>query len=200
MSGPSGAGGTGADTRGMATVYTPKGQPTADFNWANLIQPLIDDSAGGGGGTPASLAYNQALPFGDTLGKGWAHPPAGATAGDYLTTALGADQTGLSYANTSLFPQAQTDAGKLSTYGGWALGEGANLYGQAHDSFAAAPGILDLGMDPKNVQYGQQRGQALDESNVANSMAGLGSSPYRASVPAGSLRDFDTRWQDSPPN
>jgi len=95
-----------------------------------------------------------------------------------------------------LFPQAQTDAGKLSTYGGWALGEGANLYGQAHDSFAAAPGILDLGMDPKNVQYNRDRGKALDSSHVAASMAGLGSSPYGASLDTTALTNFDSDWQD----
>src|SRR5258706_15953010 len=110
MSGPSGAGGTGADTRGMATVYTPKGQPTADFNWANLIQPLIDDSAGGGGGTPASLAYSQALPFGDTLGKGWANLPAGATAGGYFSNPPGARDTRRNQPQTHLVPHAPTPA------------------------------------------------------------------------------------------
>jgi hypothetical protein len=193
-SSPSGSSGTGTGSR--ANVYAPKGQPTADFNWANLIQPLINDSASSGAGTPAALAYSQALPYTDTLGKGWANLPADATAGNYLSTALGADQTGLTYANDTLFPQAKADSGKLSMYGGWALGEGANLYGQGHKAFDAAPQILDMGLDPKNVQYNRDRGAALDAANVTNATAGIGSSPYGSSVASDALINFDSNWLD----
>lgn len=187
MGAPAGASGTG--TGSMANVFTPRQQGTADFDFWKMLDPLINAGAEGGAGTPAAQAYSYALPFTDTLARGWSDLPEGATGGGYLSKALGADYGVADYADTTLFPQTKSSATALNQTGTDTLGKAPDLYGAGRQ-------VMDLGFDPLNTEYNRNRGQALDSASVANSMAGLSSSPFGASVTAASLNDFDSKWQD----
>jgi hypothetical protein len=57
--------------------------------------------------------------------------------------------------------------------------------------------VLSTGFDPQQALYNQQQGQVINQSNVANAMAGLGSSPYGASNTANTLSNFDINWQNN---
>lgn len=54
--GSSGGSGTGSS----ANVYEPAAQGTADYNWNQILQPLINQSANAGAGTPGGTYYPQA--------------------------------------------------------------------------------------------------------------------------------------------
>jgi hypothetical protein len=187
MGSPAGSSGTG--TGSTANVFTPRQQGTADFNFWQMLDPLINAGAEGGAGTPAAQAYSYALPFTDTLARGWSDLPASATGGNYLSGALNADQVGLDYADSTLFPQTKSSVSTLNQTGLDTIGKSSDLYGSGRQ-------IMDLGFDPRNTEYNRNRGQALDVANVANASAGIGSSPYGASVTTTSLNDFDSKWED----
>lgn len=61
----------------------------------------------------------------------------------------------------------------------------------------AGLGILNTGFDPQNALFNRTQQQVLDQSNVANAMAGLGGTPYGASTNANALSNFDINWQNN---
>ena len=62
---------------------------------------------------------------------------------------------------------------------------------------SAGQGIMNAGFDPQSALFNRTQGQLLDQSNVANSMAGIGGTPYGASTTANALGNFDINWQNN---
>lgn len=103
------------------------------------------------------------------------------------------------------YPEAQ------SAYGNWispsnpvasyalnTAAQAGNLAGQAAPQlFGAGSNILNLGADPQQALFDRTQQQVLDQSNVARSMAGLGSTPYGASLNSNALSNFDINWQNN---
>jgi hypothetical protein len=57
--------------------------------------------------------------------------------------------------------------------------------------------ILQTGFDPQNELFNRTRGQVIDQAAVANSMAGLGGTPYGASNISNAGSNFDINWQNN---
>ena len=82
---------------------------------------------------------------------------------------------------------AQTGANTAAQLGG----QGAQALQGAGNS------LLQQGFDPQAALFGRTQQQLLDQSNAANASAGLGSSPYGASVTSNALGNFDINWQNN---
>lgn len=59
----------------------------------------------------------------------------------------------------------------------------------------AAQQTLNMGFDPQNALYQQNRQQLLDQLNVSNAQSGTTNSPYGASTVANATSNFDINWQ-----
>jgi hypothetical protein len=123
----------------------------------------------------------------------------------------GAQQAG-QFFNQNVLPNAQMGAAALQ---GMAPQFGAQVpnvinaannpaYAQAGQLAAqtspqlqgAANTILNQSFDPQGALFNRLQQQQLDQSTVANAMAGLGSSPYGASVASNALGNLDVNWQN----
>ncbi len=76
-------------------------------------------------------------------------------------------------------------------------GQGANqIYGQAQDIGGLVDPLITSGFDPQSALYGRSRDQLMGRTGAINAMAGLGGTPYGASVTANALGNFDMDWQN----
>src|SRR5579859_3125427 len=120
---------------------------------------------------------NQVGPTGAGSPAGQVFPDALGTYNNYLNPGAG----GGSSANTAM-------AGAYNA---------ANLGGAGAPALQnAGMSLINTGFDPQNALFRQQQQLLSDQSNVANSMAGLGNTPYGASVNANALGNFDLNWQN----
>jgi hypothetical protein len=91
--------------------------------------------------------------------------------------------------------QAQNNPYAAGALAGAQQGAGMGAAG-ANQLQSAGMGILNAGFDPQSALFNRQQGQLLDQANVANSMSGIGGTPYGASVTSNALGNFDINWQN----
>lgn len=99
-------------------------------------------------------------------------------------------------------PYAQAGAGYLANLGNAAANQYPNVLNAANSpnyGAASAGGLtaLNTAFDPQSALFNRMQGQLMDQSNVANAIAGLGSSPYGASVTANALGNQAIQWQNN---
>jgi hypothetical protein len=70
------------------------------------------------------------------------------------------------------------------------------LTGAGNTGTAAAIQLLQMGYDPQNALYNQQKQQSADTANATNAATGLTSSPYGASVANNAATNFNNSWQN----
>ncbi len=133
---------------------------------------------------------------------------AGAQQGaNYASTAgLSGAQNLTNYGATALNQSMNPEYGNLinaatnSPYFAGAMGgaqQGAGLGATGANALQGAAGsLLNTGFDPQEALFARGQNQMLDQSNVANSMAGVGNTPYGASVTSNALGNFDINWQN----
>lgn len=190
MMGGGAASGGGSGGGSTANVYIPKQQGTADWNWNQIIQPLIDASAGGGAGTPAAWAYPQA----QELFRSFYLPPsevqnarddAWLASNWYRDTAFPQLSGGVSsLLATSMDPQSAlynrskqelTDASNAQAA---ASGVAGTPYGASVTSNA----LSNFGIDWQNKQLQRQlaglQGATSAAGTTASDLAKLGATPY----------------------
>jgi len=102
-------------------------------------------------------------------------------------------------ATTNAVNNPYTGQAVAGAQSGAAAGTGVQSAGIAgmNQLTGGAAQILNTGFDPQQALYNQQQGQVIEQTNVANAMAGLGSSPYGASNTANTLGNFDINWQNN---
>ena len=156
-------------------------------------------SSGSGGGSTANVYTPRAQGAADTMYQdivrdmlakigttgagspaGWAYPQGQRAYGFFDPFTEGTWGTGA--ANTAL--AGANAAADMGTAGA------RRLYGAGSD-------ILTAGFDPQRELFRQTQQRLLDQSNVANAMAGLGGTPYGASVNANALGNFDINWENN---
>ena len=215
MSGPSGSSGTGTGSK--ANVYTPVGQGTADFNFQQLIQPMIDSGIAGSTniGNPAATNYPTAQAYVNQF----------LTGSPYTADAMAGAQNAGNYGTGTLAPMGEANAGALSGAGNTALNYGQDpTYGSAismlqNNPFyagaqtgantaaqqgqqggaamqGAANQIMGAGFDPQSALFNRTQQQTMDAAQAANAASGIGSTPYGASVAANALGNFGINWQN----
>lgn len=157
-------------------------------------------SSGTGTGSTANVYTPTAQPQADTSYQsiinsllGQIGPSgAGSPAGQLFP---GAQNSFNWFANPSLPGSFGNAAGNQALTGAQV---GAGLGGAGGPALQnAGMGILQTGFDPQNALFRQQQGLVADQSNVANSMAGVGGTPYGASTTANALGNFDLNWQNN---
>lgn len=171
---------------------------------SNLLQQYLTGSQTGaptlfdqGSGLGYGSAVNAANLYSGGVGDIYGQIPglAGAAGGglSYLPQLLGSSFS-------PYYGQMTAAAADNPFYAG-AMGgaqQGAGL-GQAGAGALqnAGMGILQQGFDPQSALFGRTQRQLVDQSGVANAMAGIGSSPYGASATANALGNFDINWQNN---
>ena len=83
--------------------------------------------------------------------------------------------------------QAASGLGQNAAYAGFNTGASMVPYAQQ---------IFQSGMDPQQQLYQRTLQQVQDQSNVNNSMAGVGTTPYGAGLTNQATRDFNIDWQN----
>ena len=172
MGSPAGSSGTG--TGSTANVYTPQGQPTADFNYWQTLQPLINSAGGtpGAAPTPGAYAYPQAQQALGALNPS-AAPAQAAVAGAGLAG---------QYATGTLSPALQ--------------GASSQLLGTTPQSLAAGNSILQAGFDPQQALYQHTLNQTTQQAAAQNANSGVLGSPYGQSVADQATNNFNINWQN----
>lgn len=150
-------------------TYQPTMQGAADSRWNSLLSGMNADILSST--TPGQVFS----PYAQQAGMGVVNNPY---TGQMQTGANEASVASGTLANT-LLPQVPALAGTASA-----------LMGDANQ-------VMNTAFDPQQRLFNQTQGQVLNQSNVANSMAGLGSSPYGASQTANTLGNFDMNWQNN---
>lgn len=187
---------------GNPAAYIPTAQPQADTSYQNIVNSILGMVGPAGQTSPGAAGYAQAQPLVSQLGQipgniqnyntlqGWAIPNFFAGAGA---------QPAMDMANQG----ANIGAG----YGAQSLpalyGAGTNLIGNmpqtltqgAADLFALMGPIQQQAFDPQHAIYNQEANLAAQNAAVANAGAGLGASPYGASVTTNALNNFNLDWQ-----
>lgn len=172
-------------TGGNPASYIPTAQPAGDTSYQGLLG--FGSGAGGGFGpaagqvpsvNPAYQAYQQATSL---------YPQAGNAYGTYVdnlglsNAAIGGAEGGANIFNSQVYPQL--------------AGAPATLAGGANQLAGTIPQLLNTGFDPQSALYNQLSGQSRDAANVANAGAGIGGTPYGASVAANAQNNFNLNWQ-----
>jgi hypothetical protein len=174
----------------------------------NATNPLYASLTGQAANNPF---YGQAL-SGAQAGAGYG---AGAAAGAYPgSQALygaapgllqGGQQTGQQLSGLAgnaagLAPLAALYGGAAASPAAGLQGLGAGLGQQIAGSAAPLQGVaqqlLQQGFDPQAALFNRLSQQTMDASQAANAAAGLGSSPYGASVAGNNQANFDINWQN----
>ncbi len=223
MMGGGAAGSSGSGTGSRANIYTPTAQGGADTAFQNIIQQLMGAGAGPAGTNYPTgqqfvdqyLTYSpyaaQAQGAADNAGNIALQnygPQSGAG-----SNIIGAAQGGLPYASQALAmgfnpaygtlvndltnnpytPQAIAGAEQAAQIGN----QGATtLVGSVGPLLAGAGTTLNNAFDPQNALFQRGQQQSLDASGVANAMAGIGGSPYGASVASNALNNYDINWEN----
>jgi hypothetical protein len=200
-----------------ASVYTPTAQPAADQSLQNLIASFPSAT-----GSPAGTYYGQAgnilsdyilknpamdlslntANAAQTFDQGIAFPQA---TGDAYSLSQ-ASGRGLPYGDAALAygydPQYNKNitAAENNPFYAPALAgaqQAADIgRGGADQLFTGARQTLDTAFDPQGRLYNRGRADSLDYSAVTSAMAGLGGTPYGASVASSALSNYDLGWQD----
>lgn len=215
----SGSSSTGAG----ASVYNPTAQPAADQMYQDTVRMLSGQGFGPAGinyptaqgfvdkyltNSPyAPQAMQGAQTVADQSGQFF---PFQAGSGYQLQDAAGST---LPYAQKALQQgfsptyQQIVDYTQQNPYFGTALsgasqaanigGQGAsNLQNPIYAGLSGAKTMLNSAFDPQGALFNRGQSQALDSSNVANAMAGVGGTPYGASVNSNALTNYGLNWQD----
>ena len=164
-------------TGGNPASYIPTGQPQADTTYQNLIgNQFLPAASQVPGVNPAFNAYQQAAGL---------YPQAAASYGAYVTNP---------YTGEAI--QGAQDATNIwgNVYSQLA-GAPAALSGQSNQLLGTIPQLLGSGFDPQSALYNQLSTQSRDAANVANAGAGIGGTPYGASVAANAQNNFNLNWQ-----
>ena len=189
-------------TGGNPATYIPTAQPAGDVSYQNLLG--FGTGAGGGlsaaaGQTPsvnpAYQAYQNALGI----------YPSAANNANYLLSSPYADQAlggagqAANYFQSSVGPYLSQAPQALSQQAYNLLaglpGLSAGISAAAQPLQGVGQQILNTGFDPQSALYNQLAGQSRDAANVANAGAGLGGTPYGASVAANAQNNFNLNWQ-----
>lgn len=210
--GSSGGSGTGSS----ANVYEPAAQGTADYNWNQILQPLINQAANAGAGTPGGIYYPQAQSAtqnyitqnpsaSEYYGTSQLAPSLGsdvnATAGQDINS-LQTDIGQLSSLNPSLTanafnPQYGADVGAAGLSGpayGTAMAGSNQAASAGQGLMGAANQVLSTGFDPQQALYNQQSSNALNQQNAINAMSGIAGTPYGAGVTGQNQQLFNQNW------
>jgi hypothetical protein len=150
---------------------------------SNATNPLYASLTGQAANNPF---YGQAL-LGAQTGAGYG---AGAAAGAYPgAQAMFGAAPGLLQGGQQTGQLLSGLAGQTAGYGAQAAGAAAPLQGVAQQ-------LLTQGFDPQQALFNKLSQQTMDASMAANAAAGLGSSPYGASVAGNNQSNFDINWQN----
>lgn len=175
-------------------VY-PQAQSLAQMSASN---PAFDTMLGGAmypstTGDPYNI-YAQGTTGAGTLAQGGTSAAAAATSPIYQ------DQVnaivGSPYYNLYAQPAAQYGAGMMSTGAGLGMAGVPMSMGGANQLYGAAGQVLNQAFDPQQALYNQTANQVSQQQQAANAMAGLGSTPYGASVAGNTMGNFNTQWQN----
>jgi hypothetical protein len=102
--------------------------------------------------------------------------------------------------NNPYATQAQTTAGTGSQMGMTGATNAYNAGGALTTAglglLPGAQAIMQQGFDPQQALYNQTLGQTTNAINANNVAAGLGSSPYGASVAGSGIGNFNVNWQN----
>jgi hypothetical protein len=103
------------------------------------------------------------------------------------------------YINNPYAQQAQQGANTAGAYGTNTLAPqqaaGASSLNGLGGQYAGAVGsALNTGFSPNNALYGQQYGQAIDQSNAINAMNGVSGTPYGAGLVDQASQNFNNSW------
>lgn len=161
-SSPSGSSGTG--TGSTANVYTPQAQPTADYNWQQQIQPLLNAAANGGAGTPAGQNYPAAENLVQQYLTGGANG-ALTPFNNFSQGALQGAQTSAAYGN-DLFNQGTANSSALSGAASGGLPYGQSILNNAFNPLYG--GVL------QNVLNNSFTGQAMAGAQQGAQLGGAG--------------------------
>ena len=197
--------GSGGGPQFAPQVFQPPNQGAAATGFGNLVGPMQNQSQAQLGtfdqlGTPFNNAYPAILMAAqNTINNPYANQAIGgsqAAASTFMNGypnmfnmsnmaygaapgALAAGNNAINAANNPAYAQA----------GGLASQAAPQLMGAGNQ-------ILQQAFDPQNALRNRMQQQVMDQSTVANSIAGLGSSPYGASTTANALGNFDVNWQN----
>lgn len=163
--GSAGGGGTGMDRGGMASVYTPNLQPTADWNFWRLVDPMINASLAGS--TPGQTFYPTAQDVGQKFLFGG---QAGSPFDEGVSRGTNAVLDASSYGVDRLFPMGSANASALSAAGSAAL--------------PYASTALTQGFDPR---YGQAITDIQNNPYYAGALSGATTAAGQGATGASSL-------------
>ena len=194
--GSSGGSGTGSS----ANVYEPAGQGTADYNWNQILQPLINQSIAGT--SPGAAYYPQAQmatqnyitqnPSADIYyGTAQQAPQLGANINATAGSNINALESGIGQLS-ALQPSIAGSAG-TPAYGTAAAGANTGAAGGTN-LMGAAGQVLSTGFDPQQALYNQQSSNALNSQNAINAMSGVAGTPYGAGVTGQNQQLFNQNW------
>lgn len=100
------------------------------------------------------------------------------------------------------YPQAQNEVSNFLTGSPYATQAltgaqtGASLGLPGAQAISTGAGdVLNTGFDPQSALFNRTQQEVTDQSNAANAMAGVGQTPYGASVTSNALGNFDINWQ-----
>ena len=72
-----------------------------------------------------------------------------------------------------------------------------NAFGAGGNQYAGANAVMNTAFDPQNALYQKSLQQTQDQQNVANSRAGVATSPYGAGLADQNLQNFNIGWQNN---
>lgn len=103
--------------------------------------------------------------------------------------------------NNPYVPQYQGAADFASQIGSGAAVNNFNygnyLQSQGAGNFPMATSLWQVSADPQSALFNRLQGQVTDQTRAANAAAGVGTTPYGASVEANALSNFDINWQNN---
>lgn len=95
--------------------------------------------------------------------------------------------------DTPEFAQQMAGAQRGATMGGAGADQ---IFNQAGQVGGLVNPLITSGFDPRSALFNRSRQQLMDQTNATNAMAGLGGTPYGASVAANAMGNFDINWQN----
>jgi hypothetical protein len=174
---------------GSPQVWQPQHNPQADTTWNEIIQSMLPAATGG-------LPYNPAASYAPAFSSAVSNIAGNPFYGQALGGAEGAAGA----------------AGGLAPYYGAAVGAGPGLSAQVGNAtnaltsaapgaaapmFAAGGGILNTAFDPQQGLYNREAGLAGQNAAAAGAMAGVGNTPYGASLDSNAMNNFNLNWENA---
>jgi hypothetical protein len=181
-----------ASTGGNPNAYIPQNQPAFDQAYQGILNSMNNASVAGS--TPGQINW----PYAETAAMNVANNPYlnQAISGGVNAAGQGGPLGSSLYGyGSSILPQAASNpyvqqalqgAQQGANYG---AGGAAQLYGGANQ-------LMGTGFDPQNALYNRTLQQTNDAANAANASAGIGSTPYGASVVGNTDANFNINWQN----